>query len=83
MTDTETHVMRLLDSAIRIHRERGRIITGIVISTSLKNSLKNACCKTLGTKTDPKDLDINKYMGIPIIETSESESRCEVIWKNG
>lgn len=83
MTDIEIHVMRLLDSAIGNHREQGRIVTGIVISTPLKNHLKNACCETLGTKADPKDLDINKYMGIPIIESSESESRCEVIWKNG
>ena len=83
MVDSEVRVRCMLDSAIFFHREYNRIITGIVISTPLKNHLKNACCKAMDTKGNLKDLEMTKYMGIPIIETSESENRCEVIWKNG
>lgn len=83
MNDSEISVMRMLDNAINYHRGQGHVITGIIISTPLKNHLKNACCKAMNTIGAPEDLDINKFMGIPIIETSESENKCEVIWKNG
>ena len=76
------YVMQLLDSSINYHRVRRRIVTGIIISTSLKKRLKNVCCEVMSVKGDPKDLVIQKYMGIPIIETSERENRCEVIWKS-
>ena len=82
MIDSENSVLRMLDNAIAYHRGRNRVVTGIVISTSLKEHLKNACCKAMNAKGAPEDLDINKFMGIPIIETSESENKCEVIWKN-
>lgn len=74
-------ILKRLDSAVYHHRSQGHVITGIVISTPLKNLLKNACCKVY--KADPKELDIRKFMGIPIIETSERDDRCEVIWKRG
>lgn len=77
------YVMQLLDSSINYHRKRRRIITGIVISTALKERLKNVCCDVLKVKGNPQDLDIQRFMGIPIIETSDTKNRCEVIWKSG
>ena len=83
MNESETRIMFMIDNAILFHRERNRIVTGIVISTPLKNHLRNGCCKMLEHRSDPESLEMTKYMGVPIIETSESENRCEVVWKNG
>lgn len=83
MSDIDVRVMRMIDCAINYHRYQGRKVTGIIISTPLKKHLKNACYEMIGAEGDSKDFDVSKYMGIPIIETSKSESRCEVIWKHG
>lgn len=74
-------ILAKLDSAILFHRGKNRTITGIILGTITKRELKDSCVDAMGVKQDPTNLDINKFMGIQIIEDGCMLDRIEVIWK--
>ncbi len=67
-----------LDAELDDIRNMGHTSTGIIIGTIARKYLSDACQKVMGQKLH-KDITVNKYRGLLLIEDGVNAERLEVI----
>lgn len=72
-------VVRYLESRLQEIKAQNKLVSGIIISTNVRNELTKACQRIAGKTYDSAET-VNRFLGVMLIEDGESRDRLEVVY---
>lgn len=72
-------VVRYLENRLQEIKAQNKTVSGIIISSNVRNELTRACQRIAGKTYDAVET-VNRFLGVMLIEDGETKDRLEVVY---